>query len=145
MSKHFWWVGLFIKHKLFKMFLIVPLGFLHIDFSPNSLTLISSAKYDIAKRKIILYPKSINLLNPIPSNLKFIWYEQWFDWWWVLVQSDQDWVEWWFFLDPSQIFEFQPQVFPPFGLSLYNKFFVSCITTMLCFYCKLTCNLIHMH
>lgn len=45
--------GLFIKYKPFKMFLIVPLGLLHIDFSPNSLTLVSSAKYDIAESLFI--------------------------------------------------------------------------------------------
>lgn len=37
------------RDKPSKMFLIVPLGLLHIDFSPNSFTLPSSAKKNIGK------------------------------------------------------------------------------------------------
>ena len=62
---------LFIKHKPFKMFLILPMGLLHIDFSPNSLTLVSSAKYELQKAKLSFIQRTIND-SWLSSNKKFL-------------------------------------------------------------------------
>ena len=68
----FWWVRLFIKHKPFKMFLIVPMGLLHIDFNPNSLTLVSSAIYEWQKAKLSFIQRTINDSRLSSNKKKFL-------------------------------------------------------------------------
>ena len=63
---------LFIKHKPFKMFLILPMGLLHIDFSPNSLTLVSSAKYELQKEKLSFIQRTINDSRLSSNKKKFL-------------------------------------------------------------------------
>lgn len=54
------------------MFLIVPLGLLHIDLSPNSLTLASSDKQKVKSNHIRPCKENADLTNELLSNFTLV-------------------------------------------------------------------------